>query len=749
MVNKPENRSTDKTKGTKKSSVVVKSVPSPVKVYSNNIGRSRAPSLTWEPPEWDLAECSRIANTESYVRRAFAIKESLFKKEGYRFVGKNPQRVSYIKERIEQTERAGGLPFDLLMSKTIASLTWLNNAFWVKKRDYRASGGKKRKKGGRELAPVAAYFFLPAETVRFKRDEYGKVKKYQQKIGTKEPVEFNPEDVVHFYFDRQEGFSVGTPKVVPVKDDIRALRRIEENIELLVYQHLFPLFHYQVGTENAPAHTLPDGRDEVAAVWEEVQRMPSDGCWVTPERHNIEVMGAEGEALKVEDIVQHFKERIFVGLGVSSVDMGIGGTANRSTAQTLSMNLINQIKAEQNEFAQFLNSYMINDLLEESTFPEKTLFEEGNRVFVEFKEIDQERRIALENHLSQMYMQHYYTHDQMRVAGGEEPWTEEDWKNSYWTQIDEPTKMMHSLDEPYSPLSKAVARANTTAIEEGDRAEAETKAEKERKEELSTKRTQTKPQAIKTRSSSLPKNKSGENKNRPKNQHGKRKAPKLNKDTFLDAPSDNSVIMQTSLEMLFKQSLPLQNAYTDLRGAVLRKIKRDGWERKSIEAVVGMTFEEGRDRLVAKARRAYRFGIEDAGLDLIEVLPNSRDDEISKHVTGYCDKLRDELILHFEDNLVPSKHLNNENAALARLVFDALSVRSEMVDESEIMRAYNAGLADSYRRKGAEIISVSPTSAQPCEICKQSSLRWTRADAILYEELPPLHPWCSCLVREE
>lgn len=752
MVNVPEKTKPDKNKGMRRAtpSNTVKQVSSPVKVYTSNIGRRRAPSLMWEPPEWDLAECGRIANTESYVRRAFSVKESLFKKEGYKFVGNNPQRTTYIRERIKQMERAGEVSFDLLISKTIASLVWYSNAFWVKKRNEKASAGRKRKKNGKETTPTAAYFFLPPETVRFKRDEYGKIKKYQQKIGHKEPVEFSPEDVVHFYFDKLEGFSVGTPKVVPVKDDIRALRRIEENIELLVYQHLFPLFQYIVGTEDAPAGTMPDGTDEVEYVRRMIESMPADGCWVTPERHAVKVIGAEGEALKVGDIIKHFKDRIFTGLGVSPVDMGEGGTANRSTAQTLSMNLINQVKSEQRELAQFLNIYVINDLLEESTFPEDSLFDDDNIVRLEFKEIDQESRIALENHLSQMYMQHYYTHDQMRTAGGEEPWTEEDWSKSYWTQIDEPVKMMQSLDEPYSELSKAVARANTTAVEESDRKEAETRKEKERREELGAKRALKKPQATKTRLSSLKKkNKQGENKNKPKNQHGSRRAPKLNKDVFLDAPSDNGVVMSTSLGSLFGRTLPVKKMYGDVRGAVLKKIKKDGWEKEAVSAVIGMAFEEGKNKLISQAKRAYRFGIEDNGVDVIEVLPNSRDVQIARHVARYCDKLRDEIILHLDENLVGSRYLDRENVVLARLIFEALFVRSEMIDESEVMRAYNAGLADSYRRKGAEIIKVSTTSAQPCEICKQSSLRWAKADAIIYEELPPLHPWCSCLVEEE
>ena len=56
-----------------------KSVGSPVKVYTPNIGK-RTPPAMWEVPIWDLGECARIADTESYVRRAFKIKKNLFLK---------------------------------------------------------------------------------------------------------------------------------------------------------------------------------------------------------------------------------------------------------------------------------------------------------------------------------------------------------------------------------------------------------------------------------------------------------------------------------------------------------------------------------------------------------------------------------------------------------------------------------------------------------------------------------------------
>jgi hypothetical protein len=725
-------------------------VPSPVKVYTTNIGRRRAPELQWEAPEWDLAECGRIIDTEAYIRRAFAVKEALFLKEGWEFTGHNHQRVAYIKKRLRQMQHAGGVPFEILLSWTVNSLIRTSNAFWVKKRDFKASGGKRRQnEKNKTIDPIAAYFPAPAETIRFKRDEYGKIVAYTQNIRGKESAEFSPDDVIHFFFDKREGFSVGTPVLVPIKDDIRALRRIEENVELLVYQHLFPLFHYKVGTETAPAMIFPDGTTEIDVVRDGIANMPADGCWVTPERHSIEVVGAEGEALKVKDVIEHFKQRIFTGLGVSTVDMGEGGTANRSTAKTMSRNLIDRTKAEQNEVAAFINKYVIEELLQESTFDQETLFEEENVVKLRFKEIDQEARIALENHLSQMYLQHYLTHDQMRIAGGEEPWTDEDWEKSYWRQIDEPTKLMQSLDEPYSAEAKAVARSNTTSITEEDIGEEEEQKEKERKEELAVKKisAQKKPQALGTRKSSSKTNKAGANKNRPANQHGTRRAPKLNKDLFNDADERSEVLKNTSLQSIFLQAPPISTAFRDIREALVSQIRYSGWDYKRAELLIGITFEEARARLASHARRSYRYGIQDTGMDYFNMRLDTRDAQIEQHLNRYVHGLRDEVLAHLKRGLVENDRLNNENATLAKIMLDALEHRTKMIDESEIMRAYNTGRADSYRKQGAEIIEITTTDSQPCEICRHSTLQWTEADAIIYEELPPLHPMCRCLVR--
>jgi len=698
-----------------KKSIVPKHLPSPTKVYTSNIGRGRAPTLRWEYPEWDLVETGRILDTESYVRRAFRVKKNLFLKEGYEFIGSNLLRVRYIKRRFQQMEFATGIPFPILFSETIASLIRTSNAFWVKVRKEEASGGRKRVTvDGKVLKPIAGYFLLPAETVRIKRDEFGKIVKYQQDIQGKTEKEFRPEDIIHFYSDKRPGYSVGTPSLVPVKDDIRALRRIEENVELLIYQHLFPLFHYQVGTQDAPAAVFPDGSTEIDVVKAQVAAMPSDGCWVTPERHEVKPLQAGTSPIAVDKVMEMFKQRIFTGLGVSSVDMGEGGTANRSTAQTMSRNLIDDTKADQKEFGALFYSFVIQELLQESSFPQSTLLDEENRVFLKFKEIDFEARQAKENHVVDMFLKNAITHDELRQMIGLEPFQGEGWPTSnskpkMFTKGDgdfsktnyglfERDKIiLQSLDEPGTDASKAESGSRTkqaNAQTAGGNAVA--------------------------------------NKNQPANQHGSRASAKTNKD---------------ALDYLYKQGGPLGSIYSSIKKDIIDQVSTSGVSMSKVVLSVNMSFAEAKTRLVRQAQQAYRTGLNETGRMIWEVRVDKIDAKINDHVEKYVNKLRDNLIDRIKAHTTKRKALRIEDAIFVGLIFDALEHRTKMIDKSEIMRAYNYGLASGHRLNGFKEIQSTRNSDSPCLICDEQVLKYNDVDVIIYEDLPPLHPNCTCTMR--
>jgi hypothetical protein len=287
---------------------------------------------SFQVAEYNLGEISKVMDIESYVRQAFNKHVELCLKEGYDITSRNQEATLYIKRRLREMAEVSDLTFDMLLRYVTQNVVAYSNAFLVKVRDYKRSSGRAVPRvNGPSLPPVAAYFPMDPTSIRVKRDFHGKILKYWQRVpGNPIMPQFIPENVVHFYYDKKEGFAFGTPYIVPVLDDIRSLRRMEENVEMLVTQHLFPLFHYIVGTETAPAEVYDDGTSEVDVIKEQIERMPTEGSIVTPERHSIEALGSEGKALDASVYLKYFEKRVLAGLGMSELALGRGDTSNRS-----------------------------------------------------------------------------------------------------------------------------------------------------------------------------------------------------------------------------------------------------------------------------------------------------------------------------------------------------------------------------------------------------------------------------------
>lgn len=437
---------------------LLKPVNSPVLGYTFGFGRD-----SFVPAEYDLSEIGRIEDVENMVRQAFKKKTGLMFKEGYDFVGPNNKTVQYIKKRLSQIQEASGVPTQTLMRSIGSDLIRLSNAFLLKARNEKSSGGRvRRDANGRTLKPVAGYFILPAETIEVKKNkETGKIEKYRQSMPDGRTKEYSPEDVVHFYYDRRPGFNTGKPTIIPVIDDIRALRRIEQNIELLIYQHLFPLFHHKVGTKEQPDRTYNDGEKEVDLVRDEIEMMPSEGSIVTSYRHEITAIGAESRAIKAEGYIEHFKKRVIAGLGISSVDLGEGDTANRSTSETMSGAMIDEVKDFQQTIVTFFNTTVLRELLLEGDFNFDTL-DEKNTVYLTFNEIDIDSKIKRENHNMLQYQGHTISETELRNAIGRESIADSEREGMYFDVITKPT-LKYTADVAPKPQSLIGSGASNAA----------------------------------------------------------------------------------------------------------------------------------------------------------------------------------------------------------------------------------------------------------------------------------------------
>jgi len=285
---------------------------------------TRKSGEAWYPAEYDFVDIGMAEDTDSFVYQANFKKLALAIKAGWAFVSRDQTSLDYIKRRISEIEIAQGQSFWALQVEVLSNLLRYHNCFLIKARDISTSSGKVRNVDGFKLKPIAGYFVASPETMLFQIGKDYHIKGYKHIMPDGREKVFAPEDVVHFHIYRKTHHLAGTPSWVPVLDDITALRRIEENIENLVHQHIHPLFQYKVGTEQAPMKRYEDGLTECDVVRAKIQDMANDGMIITPERHEIKGLGSESRALRAETYLEYFKKRVISGAGLSELDFGYG-----------------------------------------------------------------------------------------------------------------------------------------------------------------------------------------------------------------------------------------------------------------------------------------------------------------------------------------------------------------------------------------------------------------------------------------
>lgn len=486
------------------------------KVGNKTISYTERHRGVWFRPEYDLQEIQIAQDTDGYLFRAIKKKVNRFLTAGWEIVGVDPEVVSYIKKRISEIEYTSQTPWNLLLTSTASDLIRFSNCMWVKARSLDSSSGKRRKIfDALEVDPVAGYFILPFETLSFKTKRNGEVKKIRQRMPSGDERYFSPQDVVHFYENRKPGFAMGTPELTPVLDDISLLRRIEENVEDLIESNLYPLFHYTVGSDSFPERYSPEGHKETDIVKNTIDYMPAGGIYVSDHRHKISAIGSEGRALRIEGYLEYFKKRVIAGLGLSSVDMGEGDTANRSTANALSQSAIQDVEALQQTIKNFIEFFVFNELLLEGGYDP---LDAKNKVEIRFGIIDRENRSKLENQTIQLWLNNLVSENEARRRLGYSPDVDKD--DTYFKLYQEPLALLKVMG-PFNAASEALSESRTSSIsEQGLKKEEQNEGEKKEKRGQIGSTLKSGPENLST------------NISRPKNQTGIRSAPKFSSDIY-------------------------------------------------------------------------------------------------------------------------------------------------------------------------------------------------------------------------
>lgn len=412
------------------SSETIKNIQTALERRSKILGRVRSYESSTTPTRlsrnsnfvkspYELGEIARAMDVEPYIMQSVKKHRIHILKEGYEIYGTDEETVKYINNRLFEIAMVSGIPTLQWVREFITNIIQYHNGILIYRRDSSRSSGKSIRMYGKVIQPIAGIYVGDPISMGVEIDKYGTPVRWKQRIDTvgdisgelKENI-FEPEDVLHLPIDRKTGMTFGTPYLVSVLDDIRALRKLEELVLVIAEKEAFPLYHYKVGTETHPAMVYDDGNTEVDMVLAQLGGTPTNGYIATSERHSIELISRDKSAMDITPLLEYFESRVLGGLSLSDVDLGRGGTANRGTATSMSKNLEDSAKDYQSIISAHLTQFLILPLLLEGGY-DVTL---DNMVYFKFPMIDREEERAHQNHGLQLYLGNALSLDEFRKS---------------------------------------------------------------------------------------------------------------------------------------------------------------------------------------------------------------------------------------------------------------------------------------------------------------------------------------------
>jgi hypothetical protein len=256
---------------------------------------------------------------------------------------------------------------------------------------------------------VGGYTRVDPCSIRIKRDKHGNIMKYEQGIGGNKK-QFKPEDVIHFYLDKDANNAFGTPRILAALEDVKLLRKIEGNVTALIYRFAMPLYHWKIGY---PEPGFQGTDSEIAKAKQEIEMGSLDGVFITNEKTEIKAIGSEGNAMNMQPYLNYFEQRVFSALGVSAAQMGRGGA--KQDADSMEQQVHDTVKFIQRMISEFVEKKMLMELLLEGGF---NPFEKDSYVDYVFEEISLETKIKKENHEINKYQSNVTTFPEARRRMG-------------------------------------------------------------------------------------------------------------------------------------------------------------------------------------------------------------------------------------------------------------------------------------------------------------------------------------------
>nr|DAY07473.1 MAG TPA: Portal protein [Caudoviricetes sp.] len=654
-------------------------------------GRS-AQSNDLTAAEYSLTEIQNAIKSDSYIKRFVTDYSQLIFKAGYNIVGENDAAAEYIRKRLRLMSFMTNESFDNLMIEIGNDLVAYSNAFLVKSRtDFNGINlSDLTINPVYDNKAVGGYFRIDPSTIEIQRDTNGAIKTYQQTLGN-DTVKFKPTDVIHFYIDKEPSNAFGTPRIASALEDVKMLRRIEGNVERLIYRCLFPITQMKVGI---PQQGMMATDQEIKEAQQVVEQLVDDGLIITNEKVEFKNLGANNVALNAEPYLNYFEKRVFSALYLSTSMMGRGGV--KQDADSMEEQVHDAVKYFQKSISNFIQNNLFNELLLEGGF--NPILNEGDIVYFVFNEINLETKVKVENHYLNQYQGNAITFEELRQELGRRA-DNISLDDVYANAVTQKNKM----DLVWA--GKGMLTPDGTASPENGDPKAADKSSDENKQISNT--------------------------DQPENQHGK---SSVNIKEFKESADDRNKITKKNIDIYKKNFSIIYNKFQAMRNDVCDDVKnQDAFTIPLTRESIMKMLEKYMEKELAAG---YKKAIRDCGNKNPDFTFDIQTVNIVKETKNTIDEIFKEI----------SKRIKKcETREEKESVFNSLEYRLRFLTEYTVSKAYWYAYVKTCNALGKEKVYVDFGNSED----KKSHKNVIDTKHFSLDDIPPFHAYCSCKIKTE
>lgn len=655
-------------------------------------------------PEYNFEEIKRASETDSYIKIALEKQSRLIYKAGYYLKSENEEAVTYLKTRFRVMGYATFKPIDVLYLEIAEDMIKYSNTFLIKTRVPKIMNGVKAN-GLTDAGPIGGYFRVDPSTVFIKRDDCGNILGYVQKIENGKEKKFKVEDVIHIYMDKETDNAFGTPKIVAALEDVKLLRKLEGNVLAIVHRFAMPIFHWKIGKTEQGFQATDKEIDDAKY---EIENMSLDGVVITNEKTEINVLGAEGNAIDISNYLAYFEQRVFTALDSSASQMGRGGA--KQDADSMEAQLHDYVKHVQHILSIFIENFILNELLLEGGF--NPILNEKDIVQYVFNEISLETKIKVENHEMLKYQSNLQTVEEAR-------------RNIGYKEVVEEERLYKNLIEV--PAQVKINKSTADAQGEWTMAIAKMSAQNTASSSSSSSSSSSTGTSLNGKKKSQSPSKAATNNNRPTNQHGTTSAKVKEEMTFNEKVIRNKKKHKTEYKDIYDKIEKFKNNIVNTE--------------TDIEYLMAITKDSLIQDIKILINKNSNDGVNLAVNDLNKINVNSDNEIVNDFNLNIFYSEAEKTIVNILKDM--KKRLTDREFETVDIVISSLEYRFRFLLEYLLPKVYWYSYLKAGAKFGVENAKVQFGDSSDSE--KHDSIISTTNFKL--DDIPAFHPFCDCKLK--